>query len=47
MTCGKVERFHQTLKLWLHAQQPRPVTITQLQALIDTFVDEYNHRRPH
>ena len=46
-TCGKVERFHQTLKKWLAAQQPQPDTIDQLQVLIDGFVDEYNHRRPH
>ena len=45
-TCGKVERFHQTLKKWLKAQ-PQPSTINRLQALIETFVDEYNHRRPH
>ena len=25
-TCGKVERFHQTLKKWLTAQQPQPHT---------------------
>ncbi|GAA2564886.1 hypothetical protein GCM10010435_41730 [Winogradskya consettensis] len=46
-TCGKVERFQQTLKKWLRAQTPQPVTITQLQTLIDVFCDEYNHRRPH
>lgn len=46
-TCGKVERFQQTLKKWLRAQPLQPHTITQLQALIDTFTDEYNHRRPH
>lgn len=45
-TCGKVERFHQTLKRWLH-QQPAATTITELQALLDRFVDHYNHRRPH
>jgi transposase InsO family protein len=45
-TCGKVERFHQTLKRWL-LRQPRAATITELQAQLDTFVDEYNHRRPH
>src|SRR5262245_44330534 len=45
-TCGKVERFHQTLKAWLRAQ-PQPATIEQLQTLIDRFVDEYNNRRPH
>jgi transposase InsO family protein len=46
-TCGKVERFQQTMKNWLRAQEPRPTTIAELQALIDRFVDEYNHRRPH
>jgi transposase InsO family protein len=46
-TCGKAERFQQTLKKWLRAQAPQPSTITHLQALIDTFTDEYNHRRPH
>jgi len=46
-TCGKVERFHQTLKKWLKAQTPQPTTITELQTLIDLFVDEYNNRRPH
>jgi hypothetical protein len=45
-TCGKVERFHQTLKRWL-AAHPAPATINDLQALCDQFVDEYNHRRPH
>ena len=45
-TCGKVERFHQTLKKWLTAQ-PRAATIAELQVQLDGFVDEYNHRRPH
>jgi transposase InsO family protein len=45
-TCGKVERFHQTLKRWL-TRQPRAATITELQTQLDAFVDEYNHRRPH
>ena len=45
-TCGKIERFHQTLKRWL-SHQPRAHTLTELQAQLDTFVDEYNHRRPH
>ena len=35
------------MKKWLAAQQPQPATITELQALVDAFVDEYNHRRPH
>jgi hypothetical protein len=46
-TCGKVERFQQTLKKWLRAQPDQPTTITELQALLEAFKDEYNHRRPH
>ena len=46
-TCGKVERFHQTLKKYLARQRPAAATITQLQAQLDTFVDYYNTRRPH
>ncbi|WP_328357017.1 IS481 family transposase [Mycobacterium sp. NBC_00419] len=45
-TCGKVERFHQTLKKAL-TSQPRATTITELQTQLDAVVDEYNHRRPH
>ena len=45
-TCGKVERFQQTLKKWLTAQ-PEAATLKELQDQIDAFVDEYNHRRPH
>lgn len=46
-TQGKVERFQQTLKKWLRAQPAQPVSIDHLQTLLDTFVDHYNHRRPH
>ncbi|MBA3308569.1 MAG: IS481 family transposase [Nocardioidaceae bacterium] len=46
-TCGKVERFQQTLKKWLRSQPAQPTTIDELQALLDAFCDEYNHRRPH
>ena len=46
-TCGKVERFQQTLKKWLRAQPDQPATLAELQTLLDTFVDDYNHRRPH
>jgi transposase InsO family protein len=46
-TCGKVERFQQTMKKWLRTQPNQPATIAELQALLDAFVDEYNHRRPH
>lgn len=45
-TCGKVERFHQTIKKWLAAQTPAS-TIFELQHQLDQLVDEYNHRRPH
>jgi transposase InsO family protein len=46
-TCGKVERFQQTLKHWLAAQPVQPATIEQLQALLDVFVAAYNSHRPH
>ncbi len=46
-TCGKVERVQQTFKKWLRAQDPQPATIDELQALLDQFVQLYNHQRPH
>lgn len=46
-TCGKVERFQQTMKRWLRAQPDQPRTIGELQTLLDAFVELYNHRRPH
>ena len=46
-TCGKVERFQQTLKKWLRAQPRQPTTLAELQTLCDTFVAYYNTRRPH
>jgi transposase InsO family protein len=45
-TCGKIERFWQTLKKWLHAQPP-PATVAELNDLLAAFRDLYNHRRPH
>jgi len=45
-TCGKVERFQQTLKKWLR-RQPRAADLDTLQAQLDAFVDYYNHHRPH
>jgi transposase InsO family protein len=45
-TCGKVERFHQTLKRWL-ATQPAARTIAELQAQLDRFRVYYNTVRPH
>ena len=46
-TCGKVERFQQTLKKWLTAQPDQPTTIAELQTFLQVFVATYNHRRPH
>jgi len=46
-TCGKVERFQQTLKRWLTAQHDQPDTIGELQTLLEIFADHYNHERPH
>lgn len=45
-TCGKVERFHQTLKKYLSKQVP-PRTIAELQLQLDTFRAYYNNHRPH
>lgn len=46
-TCGKVERFQQTMKKWLRAQPAQPATIAELQVLLDRFCEAYNHQRPH
>jgi transposase InsO family protein len=46
-TCGKVERFQQTMKSWLRAQPQQPASIEQLQAMLDAFVRLYNEQRPH
>jgi transposase InsO family protein len=46
-TQGKVERFQQTLKNWLAAQDPQPADLAQLQSLLDAFTRYYNTRRPH
>jgi transposase InsO family protein len=46
-TCGKVERFQQTLKKWLRAQPVQPATVAELQALLDQFTQIYNDDRPH
>jgi len=45
-TCGKVERFHQTMKAFL-ARQPPAGSIPELQAQVDRFVAYYNEVRPH
>src|SRR5713226_2640138 len=45
-TCGKVERFHQTLKRFLCKQSPAH-SLAELQFQLDAFRDYYNNRRPH
>jgi len=45
-TCGKVERFHQTLKKHL-ARQPKPANVVELQVQLDRFRIYYNTVRPH
>ena len=45
-TCGKIERFHQTLKKWLAAQPPA-ATIAELQRQLNRFRTYYNTVRPH
>jgi len=45
-TCGKVERFQQTLKKWLRRRRLAR-DLAELQHQLDAFVDNYNHRRPH
>jgi transposase InsO family protein len=45
-TCGKIERFWQTLKPWLRAHGPYD-TVEQLRAALVAFQTYYNHHRPH
>jgi transposase InsO family protein len=45
-TCGKVERFHQTLKKFL-SRQDEIANKKKLQREIDRFVEYYNNIRPH
>ena len=45
-TCGKVERFHQTLKRWL-TKQPKVTSLPALQHQLDAFRATYNNHRPH
>jgi transposase InsO family protein len=45
-TCGKLERFHLTLKRWLRTQR-RARTPAELQAQVDDFLAFYNTERPH
>jgi transposase InsO family protein len=43
-TCGKVERFHQTMKAFLAKQDPA-TSIAVLQTQVDRFVEYYNEVR--
>ena len=45
-TCGKVERFHQTLKRFL-TKQAAPHSVAHLQLQLDAFRSYYNQQRPH
>jgi transposase InsO family protein len=45
-TCGKLERFHRTMKEWL-GEYPRAKTTDELQDLLDAFRGHYNEERPH
>jgi transposase InsO family protein len=45
-TCGKVERFHQTLKRWLDKHDSAG-SVSELQSLLDRFRSYYNDVRPH
>jgi transposase InsO family protein/transposase-like protein len=49
-TCGKIERFWQTLKKWLRARETvhGPYrTLAALNADLAAFAEHYNTRRPH
>jgi len=43
-TCGKIERFHGSLKRWLN-RQPLARSIPELQAQLDTFAEHFNNDR--
>jgi len=45
-TCGKVERFHQTLKRFLRVRRPAR-SLAELQHQLDIFRVYYNNVRPH
>lgn len=49
-TCGKIERFWQTLKKWLRARETshgRNRTVAALSKDLSAFAEHYNTRRPH
>lgn len=44
---GKVERFHRTLLRWVHAMDLHGRPFAEIDRAIQTFVQWYNHERPH
>jgi transposase InsO family protein len=46
-TTGKVERFHKTLRTELLASLPPFPSLEVAQKVIDDWVQDYNHQRPH
>jgi transposase InsO family protein len=46
-TCGKVERFQQTVKKWLQARTKDLTSLSLLNSCLDDFATYYNHQRPH
>jgi len=49
-TCGKIERFWQTLKKWLtahHHRHGRPASLAELNQTLSQFAAYYNTCRPH
>ena len=46
-TCGKAERLQQTIRNGYAPNPTSPRPSPKLQALLDLFADQYNHRRPH
>ncbi len=46
-TTGKVQRFHQRLRKELLATLPPLPSAEVAQQVLDAWVDDYNHRRPH
>jgi transposase InsO family protein len=43
-TCGKNERAHATVQKWLR-NRPPAADLAELQSLLDTYRDHYNHHR--
>ena len=46
-TCGKVERFQQTLKKWLHVRRKFLTSVASLNTCLEDFATYYNYQRPH